>query len=156
MRFLAIAALPVALSLGACSVESVSAEQQAGAIPAGAADVATRLQNSPRHAEWAMIPAAPGSRDSIAAWAVYPERRDNAPVVVVIHEIFGLSSWVRGVADQLAADGFSDIAPDLLSTERGGATTDSMAYNDARATIQRVTPDKMNAMVAAVGQYGMS
>lgn len=156
MRILAFAAVPLALSLGACSVESIGAEQQAGAIPAGAVDVAARLQNSPRHAEWAMIPAAPGSRDSIAAWVVYPERRDNAPVVVVIHEIFGLSSWVRGVADQLAADGFIAIAPDLLSIERGGATTDSMAYNDARAMIQRVTPDKMNAMVAAVGQYGMS
>ncbi|WKW10795.1 dienelactone hydrolase family protein [Pseudogemmatithrix spongiicola] len=156
MRFVALALLPLALTVGACSVESVSAESQGTAIPAGAADVAARLQNSPRHAEWAMIPAAPGSRDSIAAWVVYPERRDNAPVVVVIHEIFGLSSWVRGVADQLAADGFIAIAPDLLSIERGGATTDSMAAADARAMIQRVTPDKMNAMVAAVGQYGMN
>ena len=156
MRFVAVALLPLALSIAACSVESVSAEQQGAAIPAGAADVAARLQNSPRHAEWAMIPTAPGSRDSIAAWVVYPERRDNAPVVVVVHEIFGLSSWVRGVADQLAADGFIAIAPDLLSIERGGATTDSMAAADARAMIQRVTPDKMNAMVAAVGQSGMN
>lgn len=156
MRSLTIALLPLALSVGACSVESVSAEQQGTAFPAGAADVAARLQNSPRHAEWAMIPTAPGSRDSIAAWVVYPERRDNAPVVVVIHEIFGLSGWVRGVADQLAADGFIAIAPDLLSIERGGATTDSMPWADARAMIQRVTPDKMNAMVAAVGQYGMN
>jgi carboxymethylenebutenolidase len=148
--------LPLALSLGACTVASVSAEQQGTAVPAGANDVAARLQNSPRHAEWAMVPAAAGSSDSIAAWVVYPERKDNAPVVVVIHEIFGLSSWVRGVADQLAADGFIAIAPDLLSIERGGATTDSMAFADARAMIGRVTPDKMNAMVAAVAQYGMS
>jgi carboxymethylenebutenolidase len=148
--------LPLALSLGACTVASVSAEQQGTAVPAGANDVAARLQNSPRHAEWAMVPAAAGSSDSIAAWVVYPERKDNAPVVVVIHEIFGLSSWVRGVADQLAADGFIAIAPDLLSIERGGATTDSMAVADARAMIGRVTPDKMNAMVAAVAQYGMS
>ena len=157
MRVPALVVLPIALSLGACSVESVGArEGQGGGVPAGAATVAERLQNSPRHAEWAMIPAAPGSSDSIAAWVVYPERRDNAPVVVVIHEIFGLSSWVRGVADQLAADGFIAIAPDLLSIERGGATTDSLAFADARAMIGRVTPDKMNAMVAAVGQYGMS
>jgi carboxymethylenebutenolidase len=156
MRPLAISLLAFALAVAACSVPPASAESQGSAIPAGAADVAERLQNSPRHAEWVMIPAAPGSRDSIAAWIVYPERRDNAPVVVVIHEIFGLSSWVKGVADQVAADGFIAIAPDLLSIERGGATTDSLAYNDARAMIQRVTPDKMNAMVAAVGQYGMA
>jgi carboxymethylenebutenolidase len=154
---LALAFTPLAIVLSGCSVQSVSAEEQQGAgVPAGAADVAQRLQNSPRHAEWAMIPASPGSRDSIAAWVVFPERRDNAPVVVVVHEIFGLSNWVKGVADQLAADGFIAIAPDLLSIERGGASTDSMAHADARAMISRVTPDKMNAMVAAVGQWGMA
>lgn len=135
----------------------LAADQGQGAsVAAGAADVADRLAKSPRHAEWAKIPTAPGSSDSIAAWVVFPERRDKAPVVVVIHEIFGLSGWVRGVADQLAADGFIAIAPDLLSIERGGATTDSMAFADARAMIGRVTPDKMNAMVAAVAQYGMA
>lgn len=156
MRPLSILALALSFTAAGCSVQAVSAEQQGAAIPAGAADVAQRIQNSPRHAEWAMIPAGGGSRDSIAAWVVYPERRDNAPVVVVIHEIFGLSTWVKGVADQLAADGFIAIAPDLLSIERGGATTDSLASADARALIQRVTPDKMNAMVAAVAQYGMA
>jgi carboxymethylenebutenolidase len=156
MRSRSLLLIPLAFSLGACTIASVSAEQQGTAVPAGADDVAARLQNSPRHAEWAMIPASAGSSDSIAAWVVYPERKDNAPVVVVIHEIFGLSSWVRGVADQLAADGFIAIAPDLLSIERGGATTDSMAFADARAMIGRVTPDKMNAMVAAVAQYGMA
>ena len=43
--------------------------------------------------------------DSVRAWVVYPERRERAPVVVVIHEIFGLTSWIRSVADQLAAAG---------------------------------------------------
>lgn len=147
---------PLAIVLASCTVDSVAAREQGVGVPAGAATVAERLQNSPRHAEWAMVPAAAGSRDSIAAWVVYPERRDNAPVVVVIHEIFGLSAWVRGVADQLAADGFIAIAPDLISIERGGATTDSLPSAEARSLIQRVTPDKMNAMVAAVAQYGMS
>ncbi len=156
MRLTATSFLLLSLGLGACALQSVPAEQAVVMPPAGAADVASRLASSTRHAEWAMIPTAAGSRDSIAAWVVFPERRDHAPVVVVIHEIFGLSSWVRGVADQLAADGFIAIAPDLLSIERGGATTDSMAFADARAMIGRVTPDKMNAMVAAVGQYGMN
>ena len=39
-------------------------------------------------------------------WAVYPERKDKAPIIVVIHEIFGLTDWIRSVGDQLAADGF--------------------------------------------------
>jgi carboxymethylenebutenolidase len=125
-------------------------------IAPGAAEAAARLQSSPRHAEWGMIATAPGSKDSIAAWVVYPEVKKNAPVVVVIHEIFGLSGWVRGVADQLAADGYIAIAPDLLSIERGGATTDSLAWDTARTLIRNVTPEKMNAMVAAVGRYGMA
>ena len=55
--------------------------------------------------------------DSIKAWVVYPQRSTKAPVVLVVHEIFGLSTWVRGVADQLAAEGFIAIAPDLLTTK---------------------------------------
>lgn len=129
---------------------------QGPAIAPGARDAAARLQASSRHAEWVMVPVAAGSRDSIAAFVVHPERRDNAPVVVVIHEIFGLSTWVRGVADQLAADGFIAIAPDLLSLERGGASTDSLASGEATRLIRGVTPDEMNAMVAAVARYGMA
>lgn len=135
---------------------SVDLEAQDASIAPGAQDAATRLQASTRHAEWAMVPLAPGSKDSIAAFVVYPERRQNAPVVIVVHEIFGLSTWVRAVADRLAGDGFIAIAPDLLSIERGGATTDSLPFDQARAMIRNVTPDKMNAMVAAVAQYGMA
>ncbi len=143
------------MSVTASGAASADVMQDKAVAP-GADDVAARLAASPRHAEWAMIPLAAGSSDSIAAFVVYPERRQNAPVVVVVHEIFGLSTWVRGVADQLAADGFIAIAPDLLSIERGGATTDSMAYDAARAMIGRVNPEKMNAMVAATARYGMS
>lgn len=72
-----------------------------------------QLDSSPRHAEWVDIKATDGA--PIKAFVVYPERKDKAPVVIVIHEIFGLTDWVRGVADQLAKDGFIAIAPDLLS-----------------------------------------
>lgn len=146
----------IIVALSGALIAARSAQPPARAIAPGAAEAAARLQSSPRHAEWAMIATAPGSKDSIAAWVVYPEVKKNAPVVVVIHEIFGLTGWVRGVADQLAADGYIAIAPDLLSVERGGATTDSLAWDAARTMIRNVTPDKMNAMVAAVGRYGMA
>lgn len=152
--------LPLILAAGACSVQrsapDATMSTTVATVAPGAQGAAAQLQASSRHAEWAMVPLAPGSRDSIAAFVVYPERRRNAPVVVVIHEIFGLSTWVRGVADQLAADGFIAIAPDLLSIERGGATTDSLPSDQARALIRNVTTDEMNQMVAAVGRYGMS
>src|SRR5215204_1472740 len=71
-----------------------------------------RLNNSPRHGEW--VDFKSGDR-SLKAWLVYPERKEKAPVVLVIHEIFGLTDWVRGVCDQLAEAGVIAIAPDLLS-----------------------------------------
>lgn len=91
--------------------------------------------------------------DSVRAWVVYPERRERAPVVVVIHEIFGLTSWIRSVADQLAADGFIAIAPDLL-TGKTKIHPDSAA-SDAREVIRTLNPDDVHRQLAAVGQYGM-
>src|SRR5947208_7304167 len=71
-----------------------------------------RLNSSPRHGEWVDIKS--GDR-MIKAFVVYPERKDKAPVVIVIHEIFGLSDWVRSLCDELAENGVIAIAPDLLS-----------------------------------------
>lgn len=123
---------------------------QGTALPPGATDAVQRLTSSPRHAEWAMIRTG---NDSVRAWVVYPERRERAPVVVVIHEIFGLTSWIRGVADQLAADGFIAIAPDLL-TGKTKIHPDS-AGSDAREVIRTLNPDDVHRQLAAVGQYGM-
>jgi carboxymethylenebutenolidase len=109
-----------------------------------------RLANSPRHGEWVMVRTG---GDSVRAWVVYPERRQRAPVVVVIHEIFGLTSWIRAVADQLAADGFIAIAPDLL-TGKTKIHPDS-AGSDAREVIRTLNPDDVHRQLAAVGQYAM-
>lgn len=122
-------------------------------LPAGSADVKDRLARSPRHGEWAMIRTGPN--DSVRAWVVYPERSTKAPVVVVIHEIFGLSTWIRGVADQLAADGYIAIAPDLLT---GKAPLDGDTLTNAAATseIRKLNADDVHRQLAAVAQFGMS
>jgi carboxymethylenebutenolidase len=134
--------------------------QSAGAVlavrtglPADASAVAQRLASSPRHGEWAMIPA--GGGDSVRAWVEYPERSTKAPVIVVIHEIFGLSTWVRGVVDQLAADGYIAIAPDLL-TGKGKLQGDTLPYNVATAAIRTLAPGDIERQLTAVGRYGMS
>jgi carboxymethylenebutenolidase len=124
-------------------------------LPAGALDVGARLARSPRHGEWAMIRT--GSSDSVKAWVVYPERSTKAPVVVVIHEIFGLSTWVRGVADQLAADGYIAIAPDLLTGKASPAPgSDTLTQQAATAAIRTLAGADVQRQLAAVGQYGMS
>jgi carboxymethylenebutenolidase len=73
-----------------------------------------QLSSSPRHSEWVDIKPSSGGVP-IKSFVVYPERKDKAPVVIVIQEIFGLTDWIRGVTDQLAKEGFIAIAPDFMS-----------------------------------------
>lgn len=141
---------------GAAVADPAGRWQGTSGIPAGAADAAARLAASTRHGEWVKIPWEAGSPDSLMAWVVYPERKKRAPVVVVIHEIFGLSTWVRGVADQLAADGFIAVAPDLLSRVRGGPSSDELRSDSATKLIRGVTVAEMNKGVAAAANYGMA
>src|SRR4051794_5948914 len=133
---------------------NVSVAAQGTAMPPAAEEAKARLAASPRHGEWAMIGAG---ADSVRAWVVYPERKTKAPVVVVVHEIFGLSTWVRSVADQLAADGFIAIAPDLLTGKtvpQGGP--DSVSADSAVAIIRTLNPEDVKRQIDATARYGMS
>ena len=127
---------------------------QSSALPPDATGAPGRLSASPRHGEWAMIHT--GTGDSIRAWVVYPERSTKAPVVLVVHEIFGLSTWVRGVADQLAADGFIAIAPDLLTMKNLPDGPDSVVAPLATAAIRTLDPNWVQQQLDAVAKYGMS
>ena len=88
------------------------------------------LAASPRQGAWVDLDLA-GSQRPIATWIVRPLGSDDAPVVLIIHEIFGLTDWVRAVADRLAENGFVAVAPDLLSgMGPDGGGTDSVASRD--------------------------
>jgi carboxymethylenebutenolidase len=123
-------------------------------LPADASGAPARLSASPRHGEWVTIRTGDG--DSLRTWIVYPERSTKAPVVIVVHEIFGLSSWIRGVADQLAADGFIAIAPDLLTMKNLPDGPDSVVAPLAVAAIRTLDPAWVQKQLDAVGRYGMS
>jgi len=73
----------------------------------------TMLAKSPRHGEYVVIKEAGGR--NLQAFVVYPEVKEKAPVIVLIHEIFGESDWFKEMADELAGAGYIVIAPDLLS-----------------------------------------
>lgn len=114
-----------------------------------------RLAASTRHGEWAMVPAGQG--DSVRAWVVYPERADRAPVVLVVHEIFGTTNWIRSVADGLAAEGFIAIAPDLLTGK--GVPTDPAGEpvrDAATRTIRELSADEVDRRLRAVARWGMA
>lgn len=136
------------------AVASAGQIQQGQAIPASAQTAADRLEKSPRHGEWVSIKV--NATDSVMAWVVYPERRDKAPVVIAIHENTGINTWTRAVADQLAADGFIGIAPDLTTMFRTGDLKADPDRDAGRAAIGRVTPELANQIIDAVAKYGMS
>jgi carboxymethylenebutenolidase len=150
-------ALPLLAAVAACaSAPPVDGHPAAGSeLPADGAGAAARLAASPRHGEWAMV-GVPG-HDSVRVWIVYPERADPAPVVVVIHEIFGLSHWIRAVADQLAAEGFIGVAPDLLTSRRLPTGADGAPDADAaRAAIRTLSPEEIHAGIAAAARHAMA
>jgi carboxymethylenebutenolidase len=110
---------------------------------------------SSRHHEYVKIATGETPGDSVAAWVVYPQVRGKAPVVLVVHEIYGLTTWIRAVADQLAADGFIAIAPDLMTGKISPATPDS-APQLATQIIRTLSPATVHAQLKAVGNYGLS
>ena len=127
-----------------------------GGLPPDANAAKAVLDKSPRHGEWIDI-TVPDKKVPLKAYIVYPERKDKAPVVMLIHEIFGESDWVRGVADQLAADGFIAIAPDMLSGHGpNGGGTDSLGGQQAvTAKIREVKPAEVMADLDATREYAM-
>ncbi|HTE44025.1 MAG TPA: dienelactone hydrolase family protein, partial [Gemmatimonadaceae bacterium] len=136
---------------------NVTAAQGDPKIPPSANSAPARLKASPRHAEWVKIAWEPGSTDSLMAYIVYPSTANaKTPVVVVIHEIFGLQTWVRGVADHVAAEGFIAIAPDLESRVRGGPSTDELAADSAQKLIRGVNAAERNKGIAAAATFAMS
>jgi carboxymethylenebutenolidase len=114
--------------------------------------VKTRLEKSPRHLEWVKVKY--GDRE-VACFIAYPEVKDKAPAVVVIHEIFGLSDWARSVTDQLAEHGYIAIAPDLLSgmAPGGGGTAEFGGRDAVTKAVMSLSPGQVTADLNAVADY---
>lgn len=111
-----------------------------------------RLDKSPRHQEWAQVKN--GNR-TVNSFIVFPEVKSKATAVVVIHEIFGLTDWVRSVADQLAEAGYIAIAPDLLSGmgPSGGGSSEFTDRSSVTQAVQKLPPDQVTADLNAVADY---
>ena len=110
-----------------------------------------KLAKSPRHQEWVKIKN--GTRE-VNSFVVYPENKNKATAVIVIHEIFGMSDWVQSLTDQLAEAGYVAIAPDLLSgMGPNGGGTSSLDRNAVGQTIRDLPPDQITADLNAVADY---
>ena len=121
-----------------------------------------RLEKSPRHREWVTVKH---DGRSVETFVAYPERRDKAPVVLVIHEIFGLTDWVQDLTDQLAEAGYIAVAPDLLSgmgpqggrtsSFPGGGHTSAFTQGGATEAVSHLNPEQVTADLQAVADYAL-
>ena len=124
------------------------------AAPIQAQDWAkTRLDASPRHHEY--INLKHGDR-RVQAFVVYPEVKTKAPVIVLIHEIFGLSDWAKEMADELAGQGFIVVAPDLLTGfgPNGGGSDAFPSMDATTKAVSGLDPAVVNADLDAAADYG--
>ena len=140
-------------SLDASAQAVAHAHAEHASISAPAQDWAKqRLEKSPRHQEWALVKN--GNR-IVHSFLVYPEVKNKALAVVVIHENRGLTDWVRSVADQLAEAGYIAIAPDLLSgmAPGGGRTTDFADASAIGQAFAKLAPEQITADLNAVTDY---
>jgi len=112
-----------------------------------------QLEKSPRHREWVSVKH---NGRSVETLVVYPESKDKRPVVVVIHEIFGLTDWAQELADEVAAAGYIGVAPDLLSGmgPNGGRTKD-FPEGAVTEAVSKLHPDQVTADLNAVADYGL-
>ena len=130
---------------------------RATAPPPSEAGAADALAASPRRGEWVDIELG-GSDRPIATWIVRPEGSADAPVVLVIHEIFGLTDWVRAVADRLAENGFVAVVPDLLSGlgPDGGGTAAVASRDQVVRLIRSLEPADAIARLDAVRDHAVT
>jgi len=111
----------------------------------------TQLAKSPRHQEWVTVKH---DGRSIETFVVYPESKDKKPVVILIHEIFGMSDWIQDLADQVAAAGYIAVAPDLLSgMGPNGGRTSAFTPDKVTEAVSRLNPDQVTGDLNAVSDF---
>ena len=111
-----------------------------------------RIEKSPRHIEWVKVKHADREVNCTIA---YPEVKEKVTAVIVIHEIFGLSDWARGMTDELAEAGYIAIAPDLLwgKMKDGGTAELAKSGGEIGRAIQSLPPEQITADLNAVADY---
>ena len=122
-------------------------------LPPSSPQAEAAVKASPRHGEFVDIKTAGGT--PIRTWVVYPERKDKAGVVILIFDIHGLGYWIRGVADQLAKEGFIAVVPDLISGKgpNGGGTEAAANDDEVVKLVRGLAPDEVTARLNAVHDY---
>ena len=110
-----------------------------------------RIAKSARHSEWATIKY---DGRNVETLLVFPESKEKRPVVLIIHEIFGLSDWAQELADEVAAAGYIAVAPDLLSgAGPNNGRTNSFSAGAVTEAVSKLNPDQVTADLNAAADY---
>ena len=112
-----------------------------------------KLEASPRHREWVTVKH---DGRAVETFIAYPESKGKTPVVLIIHEIFGMTDWVQDLADQAAAAGYIAVAPDLLSgmAPNGGRST-AFKQSEATQAVSHLNADQVTADLNAAADYAL-
>ena len=113
-----------------------------------------KLEQSERHREY--VPVKHDGR-TVNTLVIYPEAKEKTPVVVLIHEIFGLTDWMKLQADELAAQGYLVVVPDLVSGlgANGGGTDALGGQDNVIKAVTTLDPAQVTADLDAVADYGL-
>lgn len=122
-------------------------------IPPSSDGAKARLNASPRHGEYVMIRVGGAP---LNMWVVYPERKDKAPVVILIHGRAGFDDWIRAVGDHLASEGFIAVAPDFFARKASSGADAFAGPDDVDKAIQSLTRAEMVARLDAAREYGIT
>jgi carboxymethylenebutenolidase len=114
-----------------------------GALAAGYALAARPLRAEPIHTDAAGLVSGmveiPVADRRIGAYRARPEASGPFPVVLVVHEIFGLHEYIRDVCRRLAHAGYLAVAPDLYA--RQGDPTRAASIDAILGEIVTRVPD---------------
>ena len=135
-------------------------------LPANFLMAAKVVAQSPRKGEWVDIPMKSGVK--LHTWISYPQNVAKAPVVLVFQPGPGMdmgepitrgggANWLRGIADQLASEGFIGVLPDLTSgLGPNGGNYDSFQFPDESGrALQKISHAEVLDRIRVARDYAL-
>ena len=112
------------------------------------------LNTTHRHREWVNLPV--GS-SGMRVFTVYPERADNAPVILITSRQQSASLLMRAIAVRLADEGYIAVVPDILSgrAPNGGDADSFRNPEEVASALARMSTREIDASENFARRYGV-